>query len=86
MKRFKGVIQAIYYILKKRNFILIHGIEEFERDGEKGRRLAYLRRTDYDTESDFYSMKASMCSQFGIQIMDEDARIGDYVPKKVLSC
>ena len=78
----KNRIKAFWQILSKRNFILIYGIEEFTReDGETGRRFAWLRRTDYNTESDFYTMKAAMCSQFGMQIMDEDAKIGNYLPK-----
>jgi hypothetical protein len=78
----KNRIKALWNILTKRNFILIYGIEEFTReDGEPGRRFAWLRRTDYNTESDFYTMKAAMCTQFGMQIMDEDSKIGNYLPK-----
>lgn len=82
IKQFKLRMKSVWNILTKRNFILIYGIKEFTReDGEPGRSLAWTRRTDYNTESDFYSMKAAMCSQFGMQIMDEDAKIGNYLPK-----
>lgn len=78
MKAFIGKIKALWFVLKCRNFILIYDIKEIE----GGRKVAYLRRTDYNTESDFYSMKASMYMQFGMQIMDENAKIGDYKPKQ----
>ena len=74
-------MRSIWSILTKKNYILIYGIEEFTReDGEPGRRFSWSRRTDYSTESDFYTMKAAMCSQFGMQIMDKNAKIGDYLP------
>ena len=56
-------------------------MEFIREDGESGRRFSWSRRTDYNTESDFYTMKAAMCSQFGSQIMDEHARIGNYLPQ-----
>jgi len=83
MKRFKefiGRLKALWFILRYRNFILIYDIKEIEIEGEKGRQLSSIRRTDYNTESDFYSMKASMIHQFGPQILDEDNAIGDYKP------
>lgn len=82
MKAFFGRIKGLWFVLTSRNFILIYGIKEFvNKDGDEGHKIAYLRRTDYNTESDFYSMKASMVMQFGEQIMDEEKRIGDYKPK-----
>lgn len=81
MRSIIGKLKALYFILASRNFILIHDIKEFEKDGQHGHSTAYLRRTDYDTESDFYSMKASMVHQFGEQILDGENNIGDYIPK-----
>jgi len=81
-KAFWGRLKALWFILRHKNFILIYGIEEKPVSGQPGRRCAYLRRTDYNTESDFYTMKMSMCTQFGWQIMDSNKKIGDYVPKK----
>ena len=82
MKRIIGKIKSIFYILTNRNFILIYGIKEIKINNEPGRKSSFIRRTDYNTESDFYTMKSSMLHQFGMQIMDEDMKIGDYIPKK----
>jgi hypothetical protein len=82
MKALKGWLKGLWYILTNRNFILIYGIKEIEINGQPGRTVASIRRTDCNTESDFYTMKSSMISQFGRQIMDDHAKIGDYTPKK----
>lgn len=80
MKKIKQRIKALWKICTTRNFILIYGIEEMKIEGEPGRKFSWLRRTDYNTESDFYTMKAAMVSQFGTQILDENAKIGNYLP------
>ena len=46
---------SIWHILTDRNFVLITGITEFEKDGQKGRRLKTIRRTDYGGDSDYLS-------------------------------
>lgn len=56
-KRLLGRLKGCWFILTKRNFILIHEIKEFEKNGVKMRKAAVLRRTDYSPESDFLSMK-----------------------------
>jgi hypothetical protein len=83
MKAFFNRLKAVWFILSKRNFILIYGIKEIKINGKEGRRAGYLHRTDYSTESDFYTMKSSMLHQFGVEIMDSHARIGDYKLKKI---
>ena len=60
---FKQRLIAILHILFDRNFVLITGITEFIRDGQKGRILKTIRRTDYGGESDYLSCLggAEMC-------------------------
>ena len=82
MKALVGKLKGLWYILRTRNFILLYDIKEGFIGDEPSRSVAALRRTDYNTESDFYSMKHSMCNQFGMQIMDDEARIGDYIPNR----
>jgi hypothetical protein len=80
IKAFKQRVKALWKICSTRNFILLYGIEEIKIDGEDGRKFAWLRRTDYNAESDFYTQKAAMCSQFGLQILDENGKIGNFIP------
>lgn len=60
---FRQRLIAILHILFDRNFVLITGITEFIQDGQKGRRLKIIRRTDYGGESDYLSCLggAEMC-------------------------
>lgn len=60
---FKQRLIAIWHIFFDRNFVLITGITEFIQDGQKGRRLKTIRRTDYGGESDYLSCLggAEMC-------------------------
>jgi hypothetical protein len=80
LRAFNLRIKALWKICTTHNFILVYEIEEIKINGNPGRKSAFIRRTDYNTESDFYTMKASMCHQFGKQILDKDAKIGDYIP------
>jgi hypothetical protein len=52
-------IGAIWRVLTCRNFILID-FKEFEENGQKGRSVRPLYRSDYDAESDFLTLKAAM--------------------------
>ena len=82
MKAIIGKLKAIYYILRYRNFILTYAIEhKINNDGEPYTKVAYLRRTDHNTEQDFYAMKWSMLYQFGYYQMDENGEIGEYIKK-----
>lgn len=65
---FKQRFLAIWFILTRRNFILIYGIEEFIENSEKGRKLHLLRRTDYGGDSDQLSCigASKMCKKNNI--------------------
>lgn len=52
-------LKAIFRIITKRNFILIHSIQEHSVLGQPGRTVAILSRTDYSNESDQLSCMAA---------------------------
>lgn len=54
-----GRIIAIWRILTRRNFILVD-YSEFEKDGQKGKKIRPLYRTDYSSESEFLALKGAM--------------------------
>lgn len=80
--KLRARIKATLYIWRYRNFILVYNVHELKDISGKvyGRQNAYLRRTDHDTESDFYTMKSSMLHQFGTRQLDDNRRIGNYKP------
>ena len=79
-ENYKGVIHPfiqrliiLWSVLRYRNIILIAGIAEFERDGEKGRRVKTIRRTDYDSDSDYLSC---ICAAYQVnpEMFDESCK------------
>lgn len=66
IKRQKGQVNPIYqrlkgmwYLIKSRNFILVYDINEFVEDGQKGRSISILKRTNYNAESDLLTIKGA---------------------------
>ncbi len=51
-------ITGLWRIVTCRNFILIDFVE-FEKSGEKGRKVRTLYRSDYDSESEYLTLKAA---------------------------
>lgn len=54
---FLNRLRGVWRILTCRNFILID-FNEFERQGQKGRKVRTLHRTDYNKESELLTIKA----------------------------
>lgn len=50
---------ALWRILTCRNFILID-FNEFERNGQKGRNVRPLYRSNYDADSEYLTLKAAI--------------------------
>lgn len=66
MKKYTIRLVAIFRILTSKNWMLIDGIKEYKKDGEPARCSRLLRRTDYDTESDFLTLKGVLFNNFDV--------------------
>lgn len=64
MKAIISRIKCLWFVLTSRNVIVIHKIKEIQIDGQPGRRVAVRRRTDYNTESDYLTMKMAIYVAF----------------------
>lgn len=63
---------AIYRIVSSRNFILIDGINKFnDEEGKKIHRSRLLRRTDYNTEEEFHTLKQVIMSNFDVKSIED---------------
>jgi hypothetical protein len=56
MKSFKSKLLAIWFILTKRNFILLYGLKEIYKGDQVGSKVGVLGRTDLTAKRDFYCM------------------------------
>lgn len=56
MKTLKGKLLAIWFIITKRNFILLYGLKEIHKGDQVGSRVDVLGRTDLTAKRDFYCM------------------------------
>lgn len=72
LKAFKMRLIAIYRIISSRNFILIDGISKFnDEEDKKIHRSRLLRRTDYNTEDEFLTLKQVIMSNFDVKSIEK---------------
>lgn len=79
MKQIKFRLQALWFILTSKNFILLHSIQVIKHDNEEvGQKVGIIRRTDFSSKRDLYTMSASINLTFptvGVTIPDDVDRM-----------
>ena len=91
MKGFLGKLKGVWFVLKSKNFILLHSCHEFKKGNKTGFGLAVLRRTNFSDRRDLYLIVGSVKVAFpalGVDITDEIEKaifddMGNYKPKSL---
>lgn len=69
MKKLKGKLLAIWFIITKRNFILLYGLKEIYKGDQVGSKVGVLGRTDLTAKRDLYCMCCAINIAYpGIQL------------------